>query len=232
MATETSHPTMSSVIKDAIVELLGSRICGCTAREIAAAVGLHVTTTRVHLNALADSGAVLYRDERVGVGRPLRRYFPSPQIVQVAELKQSYHLLAEVLDETLRADVDSNTLERIIQAWAERSIDRRLLGVPSGSIAWREQTEALMNLLRVWGYQPELEEHGEGRLRLALGRCPLFREDAQAQSAVCAAHLGMVRGAMGVLGSGDVQVSSSPQLPGGPCHLLVSRDTGNKGENL
>ena len=87
-------------VQDPALDLLARHPEGLTAAEVAENLHLHVTTVRVHLNRLVAEERLLQRDERVGVGRPRRRYFPVPRNVPRVPLQDDYQLLTEVLAQT------------------------------------------------------------------------------------------------------------------------------------
>jgi len=219
----------SASVGDPALELLIRHPEGLTASDVAESLHLHVTTVRVHLNRLVAEGKLLQRDERAGVGRPRRRYFPVPRAVPAIALQDDYQLLAEVLAQVL--DVERAKAEEVLREWAMRTLDAALLGIPTISGAsWQEKVSVVIDLLRAWGYDPQVTETGPWSAAVDLRSCPLRQAAFSSPEAVCGAHRGLIRGALGVLGEPDTGVELNSDFSGGPCCLRLSRATGNQGE--
>lgn len=215
--------------QDAALDLLARHPEGLTVAEVAEHLRLHVTTVRVHLNRLVAEERLLQRDERVGVGRPRRRYFPVPRAVPSVTIQDDYQLLAEVLAEVL--DVESAKAEEVLREWAMRTLDADVLGLPTPSeVGWQDKADVVLRLLRSWGYDPRVTRTGPCCLTAELRGCPLRGAAFSSPEAVCGAHRGLIRGALGALGEPDTDVELEADLSGGPCCLRLSRETGHEGE--
>ena len=86
------------------------------AAELAAQIGLHVTTVRFHLDALCDEGVIVRtRMNRPGAGRPRTGYV-------AVEERLDYRVLAEVLAVELGQTVETRArrAQRAGQKWAGR----------------------------------------------------------------------------------------------------------------
>ena len=86
------------------------------ALELAANIGLHVTTVRFHLDSLCDEGAIVRtRLPRVGKGRPRTGY-------RAAQQQVDYRILAEVLAMELgqNAQTRARRANHAGQKWAAR----------------------------------------------------------------------------------------------------------------
>lgn len=163
------------------------------AAEIAAQMGLHVTTVRFHLDALCDQGAVeRTRIAPTGVGRPRTGYV-------AAQGQLDYQILAEVLALELgdTADKRRRRAERAGRRWAQGITAR---SAPETSDA--ETSEVLdrraqrtTEVFQRMGFGPELTaSEGTGRRTIRLHGCPV-RELAAAHPEVgCAMHLGLLEG--------------------------------------
>ena len=219
----------SASVVDPALELLIRHPEGLTASDVAESLHLHVTTVRVHLNRLVAEGKLLQRDERVGVGRPRRRYFPVPRAVPAIALQDDYQLLAEVLAQVL--DVERAKAEEVLREWAMRTLDAGVLGLPTPSEAgWQDKVDVVLGMLRSWGYDPRMTLTGPSRLAAELNGCPLRGAAFSSPEAVCGAHRGLIRGALGALGEPDTDVELEADFSGGPCCLRLSRETGHEGE--
>jgi predicted ArsR family transcriptional regulator len=166
-------------------------------RELAARVGLHVNTVRVHLGVLADAGVVAAETlPPQGRGRPRLAYRSVGETP--GEGGRRYRLLAEILT-TLVARYGGEAtaqLEEIGEAWGRHLVDSP---PPSAELSDAEAVEGLLALLAEVGFQPELET---GRRRRILMRpCPFLELARRHQEVVCPIHLGLMRGALGELGA-------------------------------
>jgi predicted ArsR family transcriptional regulator len=166
-------------------------------RELAARVGLHVNTVRVHLGVLADAGLVAAETlPPQGRGRPRLAYRSVGETP--GESGRRYRLLAEILT-TLVARYGGEAtaqLEEIGEAWGRHLVDSP---PPSAELSDAEAVEGLLALLAEVGFQPELET---GRRRRILMRpCPFLELARRHQEVVCPIHLGLMRGALGELGA-------------------------------
>ena len=229
IARQVAGGVQTASAQDAALDLLARHPEGLTVTEVAEHLRLHVTTVRVHLNRLVAEERLLQRDERVGVGRPRRRYFPVLRAVPAIALQDDYQLLAEVLAQVL--DVERAKAEEVLREWAMRTLDAALLGIPTISGAsWQEKVSVVIDLLRAWGYDPQVTETGPWSAAVDLRSCPLRQAAFSSPEAVCGAHRGLIRGALGVLGEPDTGVELNSDFSGGPCCLRLSRATGNQGE--
>ncbi len=167
------------------------------ARELAARVGLHVNTVRVHLNELVDVGLV--SSETVppqGRGRPRLVY--SATAVEPEEGRR-YRLLAEILTALVARFGSKATpqLEEIGEAWGHYMVDSP---PPFTAVSDDEAVDRLIALLAGVGFQPELER-GKRSRRILMRPCPFLELARQHREVVCPIHLGLMRGALAELGA-------------------------------
>jgi predicted ArsR family transcriptional regulator len=163
------------------------------AAELAARLGLHVTTVRFHLDTLADQGVVARtRIIRIGVGRPRTGY------VAVAG-QLDYQSLAEILALELGDSPDKRRrhAERAGRRWAARiaADSAPEADGPRELLDHRAVTTA--KAFARMGFGPELtppEKPGASMRTIRLHDCPV-RELAAAHPEVgCALHLGVLEG--------------------------------------
>ncbi|HET7044911.1 MAG TPA: helix-turn-helix domain-containing protein [Gaiellaceae bacterium] len=168
------------------------------ARELAAHVGLHVNTVRVHLNALADAGLVAGETRPPsGRGRPRVAYRATAAAGD--EGGRRYRLLAEILTALVaRYGAEAATqLEEIGEAWGRYLVD----APPRFSSADDERAVAkLLELLTELGFQPQLERGTRGR-RILMRPCPFLELAREHQDVICPIHLGLMRGALAEVGA-------------------------------
>ena len=191
------------------------------AGELAAAVGLHVTTARAHLRVL-EAARLVVRTARPasGPGRP--RLFYAAVVDDGSG--DGHPELAELLAGALAAGGEEGRrrAEDAGRQWAERE-------VPGDAHAsWEQAVSGITDLFRHMGFAPRPVE-GEGAAhRLALDRCP-FRDVARAHpEVVCTVHLGLMRGALtrfgqpGIAGAAQLQPFVTPEL----CMVAIPGPTG------
>jgi len=182
------HVALAVASRRRLLEVLRSASEPVDAAALGAAVGLHVTTARVHLDVLERAGLVRRAAERGGrPGRPRQLY----AAVAAPEANDGYRQLAEVLAAVLARDPDNGVqwAEQAGRRWAERQL-------PAGEeLSWDEGTRRVGDLFDRLGFAPRLVD-AAGRRHLELASCP-FRDLARAYPhIVCTAHLGLLRGAL------------------------------------
>jgi len=167
-------------------------------RELAARVGLHVNTVRVHLSALAEAGLV--EGEALppaGRGRPGVAYRATAAAGE--EAGRRYRLLAEILTALVaRFGPDAREqLEQIGEAWGQYLIEAP---PPFAPLSEEEAVERLLDFLAEIGFEPRLEQAPRGR-RVLMRPCPFLELARAHQEVICPIHLGLMRGALGRLGA-------------------------------
>jgi predicted ArsR family transcriptional regulator len=162
------------------------------ATALAAAVGLHVTTARFHLDVLRQAGLIRVTTGRAGKpGRPRQLY----SVTESTKSGQAYRRLAAALTEVLATDHDAGPrlAERAGRHWAQMELPAEEL------LSWDEGTRRVSELFARIGFAPRLVDDTAER-HLELDACP-FRDLARAYpQIVCRAHLGLLHGSLGRLG--------------------------------
>lgn len=207
------HRALSSVSRVRILQLL--REGPHDVAEIAAATGLHANTIRTHLGVLERADLVA-RD----VSRPRRPGRP-PNLFRLADppaeppSRKRYEALTQVLVASLRAVSDDPVA---VAEQAGRPLGRSLVdGDPPTTLD--EALERVVAILDDLGFDPQLRTAGSPP-QVVLRRCP-FDDLAQRYGAVvCAAHLGLVRGAVEELGA-SVATDLSPYVQATACRTEV-----------
>ena len=156
-----------------------------TVTQVARAVGLHVNSTRFHLDALARAGLVSrVTESRTTPGRPKVLYRATRP-----DASRSYLDLATVM----------------IRHFARRVSDRQVLALAAGE-AWgqevrrafqaadpdEEPRDRLVKAMDQLGYQPTLRDGVEPTVDLV--PCPHRRLAEVDPDVVCQLHLGLARG--------------------------------------
>jgi len=168
-------------------------------RQLAARVGLHVNTVRVHLTALIDAGLVEAETAPPqGRGRPRLTY--KMTITAPDDGGRRYRLLAEMLTALVARygghDATAH-LEEIGAAWGRHLVDSP---PPFASPSETEAIERLVSLLAEIGFQPELEGTRHAK-RILMQPCPFLELARRHEDVVCPIHLGLMRGALAELGA-------------------------------
>ena len=197
------HATGRNRQRERVLELVREHDGPVDAAELAARLGLHVTTVRFHLDALCSEGTVeRTRITRAGVGRPRTGY------LAVRE-RLDYQSLAEILALELgdTADKRRRRAEAAGRRWAERiasgSARERVAALNvSDSVRPRKTLEGQAAMVATvfarMGFGPELTPAATSRagsqLTIRLHACPV-RDLARAHPEVgCALHRGLLQG--------------------------------------
>lgn len=200
-----------------------NRSTGLTAAEVGERLGLHVTSARFHLEQLAGAGVVAATFHRHGTGRPQKRYAVLPDRATAASPPDdAYRMLAELLTEAL-APREGGALspEDAGERWAHEHVRR--LGAVEEELPraqtpgqWLAKVGRVLDLMESWGYEPSVRTTDHGRTaEVALARCPFLSLAQSHTEVVCAAHRGLLRGALDVFGEPDADVELEPfALPG------------------
>jgi predicted ArsR family transcriptional regulator len=180
--------------------------------ELAAQIGLHITTVRFHLDALCDEGALeRTRMNRPGKGRPRTGY-------RAVADRVDYRTLAEVLALELGQNVETRArrAQHAGQKWAARIADPQGTGADEAQAASVADAEDVLDRAAVrttvvftgMGFAPELAAAAEpkkassGRRRPAprqertilLHACPVRDLARSRPEVVCGMHRGLLQG--------------------------------------
>jgi predicted ArsR family transcriptional regulator len=201
------------------------RTTGLTAAEVGERLGLHVTSARFHLEQLTGAGVLAATFHRHGTGRPQKRYAVLPDRAPAASPPDdAYRMLAELLTEALAPrEGGALTPEDAGERWARDHVRR--LGSLEEELPrartpgeWLAKVGRLLDLLESWGYEPSIRTTDQGRTaEMALARCPFLSLAQSHTDVVCAAHRGLLRGALDVFGEPDADVSIEPFAMPGIC---------------
>lgn len=190
-APASEHRALAVPTRAAILEVLRKADRPLDAREVAAEVGLHVTTTRGHLDVLVGSGhAVRETEERTSRGRPRVLYAPTA----LRESSEGDGMLAMILASHLAgtAERPAAAAEQAGRAWGGYLVRRP---TPFRRTDVSTAVASTVDLLGQLGFAPRPQRSREGTV-VELRHCP-FLDVAQAHPDVaCAVHLGLLRGAL------------------------------------
>lgn len=190
--SETGHAALAVRSRRRLLEVLTAAPEPMDAAELAAAVGLHVTTARFHLDVLERAGMIRREAEHAGrLGRPRQLY---SAVTDPRQEENPHRQLAEVMAGALAEDPGTRAgwAERAGRWWAEHQVP------VEEDLSWEEGTQHVRALFDRLGFAPRLVDDAAAR-HLELGACP-FRDVARAHpQIVCTMHLGLLRGALGRL---------------------------------
>lgn len=232
-------PALSSDVRRRIVEHLNviadhaapSAQVGRSAAELAAYLGLHVTTVRFHLDQLVTGGYLVTAFERTPrVGRP-RKLYAAPRLDAgaEAETQRHYQVLAGLLAQSWPTDGgDPITPEEAGRRWAAGHADptRASTEAATSPGRWLAKVGDMVDQLEHWGYTPELSTSAGGRtVTIALHNCPFLALARVRPDVVCGVHHGLITGALDHVGEHAVQIEVRPFVGPTRCLVKVSTET-------
>jgi predicted ArsR family transcriptional regulator len=201
----------------AVYQELASSTAALSAPELAARLGVHANTVRLHLERLREVGLVDVEPVHRGtVGRPQNLYFLSAGAPGLGFDPPAHALLSGLLAALAeRVGADSTDATATGHAWGAEAAKR----TRSTSCL-----RALESELQHLGFEPAVEPGdgtSEGGERIEFLHCP-FRELAEAYpELVCNLHRGLCEGVVDEVGGGRVEEFATLYDPE-PCHVTVS----------
>jgi predicted ArsR family transcriptional regulator len=227
--------TALSAQRAKVLEALQERGEPVTAARLAHDLDLHTNTVREHLDDLADRElAVRSRAAAAGRGRPAWTYRAAPLTEHDPRVREYAGLAIALAGHIARTSHDpvadalaaGNTWGRELIG-----VDARTEGEPvhpdavPGSAHPRRTTVSevgarrrVMELLGDLGFDPVSDRQVHS---LALRRCPLLDAAQRHPQVVCGVHLGVVRGALEVLGADTRHTDLKPFAEPGACRLTL-----------
>lgn len=201
----------------AILERLQQAGTPTTIAGLATELGLHQNTVRGHLDALVDRGlAVRGRALAHGRGRPAWTYTAATENVEPDQRVRDYAGLATALAGHIARTSGDAGAEALHagRAWGRELATDRPPGAPLTTAAAARR--AVAGLLQDLGFDPLSDPDAT---TAALRRCPLLDAAKRYPGVVCQVHLGIVRGAMDVLGGDPQRTALLPFAEPGACRL-------------
>lgn len=204
----------------------GERSAGLSAKELGELVGLHVTTVRFHLTQLVEAGLLESHAVRSsGAGRPGKRYRAATGSIDAESTEESYRLLAQLLAETFGARHDDGTPftpEEVGAAWAHRqgleAPDPATSSQATTAGEWLAKVGMMIDVLREWGYTPNLRTEDAGRtVEIEISSCPFLPLAQSNPEVACGVHRGLMRGTLDRLGEPDAELSLVPFVDPNRC---------------
>ncbi|MBS4729347.1 helix-turn-helix domain-containing protein [Mycobacterium sp. SM1] len=207
--------------RDRVLELVREHGGPVDAAQLAAQLGLHVSTARFHLDTLCDQGFITRtRMRRAGVGRPRTGYV-------AVQGRLDYQGFAEMLALELGDTLETRRrrAERAGWRWAARvaasslweDVARQGVADSSSARATLDHRAAMTaELLQRMGFCPELtpaakSTGGKMQRTIRLHACPV-RELARAYPEVgCALHRGLLQGLLANNAGAEGDPTMTPQ---------------------
>ncbi len=236
---------LDSPVRRSIVDLLANlpdsagAATGLSAAQIGEHLGVHVTTARFHLDQLERHRLVESLFQHGRVGRPRKVYrTPRRPLPEPASAEEAWQALSSLLAESWKRGGRPTegseeggsgaglTPEQAGRRWALREAGRAEAPVPVQARtpgAWLAKVGMTMDLLRRWGYLPEVRTEDGGRTaELTLLDCPFLPLATEHADVVCGIHRGLLRGAMEAAGEPDTEVALQPLVGPRTCLARVS----------
>ncbi|GLW29311.1 helix-turn-helix transcriptional regulator [Actinoplanes regularis] len=179
------HRALGSQSRVAILRLVRDEP-GITAAEVASLTGQHLSTTRAHMDLLAEAGLLVKARASGGLpGRPAWRYRAAAEDPAPAPYRA---LAAALLDHLSGGDGDvRETAARVGEGWG-----RQLAAAGPGH---EEPVDAVITVLDRLGFGPRRQPPGGGdTAEVHLYTCPFLELVGRNPDAMCGLHLGVVRG--------------------------------------
>lgn len=198
-----THRVLSGVSRVAILDALRTSDEPLDIATLAERVGLHINTTRGHLDQLVEAGFVERTSQvRTTPGRPKILFAAAgPSAEKPGD--SSYRILAEILAEQL-SEAEPTAHQLAVDAgrrWG-RQLSASLTAQAGGPtddapVDVAQTMQRLVALLDETGFAPELtSEPAASEPVIELHHCP-FEEIAQQHAdIVCSVHLGLMQGAL------------------------------------
>lgn len=211
------HRALSSTNRVAILRLVRTADTGLTAGDVAEHTGLHLSTTRAHLERLAAAGLLERQRDGGGVpGRPAWRYrsaAPDPA-------PAPYRALAAALLTHLAGDGPDtgHAAARAGQAWGTRL-------AAEATAASDDPVTAVTRVFDTLGFDPKAApavDAGAGDVvDIRLHTCPFLELIADHGDTMCGLHGGVARGVLRARGAADTTVELLPFAAPDACVLRL-----------
>lgn len=173
--------------------------------ELAAALGLHPSGVRAHLERLQAAGLVSRERAPQPRGRPRDSWSVAPDALPGSEPPDAYRQLARWLARsTPRRPARLREIERSGRELGRELLRDRIESPPQ---------ETLGRTLTALGFAPQREQ-GEGqRVAFRLGNCPYRDAARENQQVVCTLHRGLTRGLLDQLEPAALLTKFVPEDP-------------------
>lgn len=184
------HRALGTASRAAILDLVRAADTGLTIAEVGERTGLHLSTVRAHLDRLVDAGLLVRARASGGQpGRPAWRYRAA---AVAAPAPAPYRALAAaLLDHLSRRDPGAARAEAV---HAGHGWGRHLAAAATATGG--DPVDTLLDVLRGLGFDPRRHRTADGTVEVHLHTCPFLELVNRSPDAICALHVGVVRGAL------------------------------------
>ncbi|MEH1016279.1 helix-turn-helix domain-containing protein [Micromonospora sp. CPCC 206060] len=184
-----SHRALGTASRASILELVRAAGTGMTTAEVGQRTGLHLSTARTHLDRLVDAGLLVKARASGGQpGRPAWRYRVA---LTEAPAPAPYRALAAALLDHLSRRHHGDARTEATHAgldWGRH--------LAAATVAGGDPVDTLLDVLRALGFSPRRHETGDGTVEVHLHTCPFLELVNRNPDAICALHVGVIRGAL------------------------------------
>ena len=142
-----------------------------TAAQLARRLSLTTMGVRLHLARLQEQGKVTFVEERLGVGRPARRW----EITETGhqDFPEGYADLTVDILSAVQATFGARGLARLIRERTRRQIEQYQERMPDPGVALSRRVAVLAKIRVEEGYMAEWSRHRDGSLTLIENHCPI-----------------------------------------------------------
>jgi predicted ArsR family transcriptional regulator len=208
------HRALGSDSRATILRLIRAAAGGLTAADVAAQTGQHLSTTRVHLERLAEAGLLVRARASGGLpGRPAWRYRATSADPAPAPYRA---LAAALLDHLSRTGGDvRETAERVGRDWGRQ--------LATAAPPQPAPVDTVTTVLDGLGFGPHRQpaEPGSDEVKLHLHTCPFLELVGQHPDAMCGLHAGVARGVLDQRGAPSEATILEPFGAPGACVLRL-----------
>ncbi len=198
---------------------------GVTAAETAERFGLHPNVARHHLDKLAAGGYVevgTERGDRVGAGRPSKRYRASGPNVAIEVPVRHDDVLVTLLGRALSRlpHDEAAALAEEVGVEYGRAMAASIGNTTEMQRSFRAALHAAADALTAHGFAAHAEKRN-GKLRIVSEHCP-FGDTVIEHPVICAVDRGMVKGMLEALWGSPATADTQSSIPMGDDRCITT----------
>lgn len=207
------HRALGTASRVTILRLVRDAAGGCTAADVAARTGQHLSTTRAHLDRLVKAGLLVKARASGGApGRPAWRYRTTATDPAPAPYRM---LAAALLDHLATAGGDvRDTAARFGRDWGRQ--------LAAAAPTPDDPVDAVTTVLRGLGFSPRRRPTAGADTEVHLHTCPFLDLVGRNPDAMCGLHAGVVRGVLEHHGAGGDSAVLEPFGAPGACVVRLA----------